>query len=183
MENKFSLTKLEFSLQGKFQDSWRMAKMPVNGTVFAYTVVDRNIPPDNSWTFYVLVPDSDEEDENIIVRPEAAPYRHALVPVERRAITFSPGDEPGFMDKVYCKVFLADPTGNKTKIGVRYENRDQLPDWMSCFEDRMQSKDTVRETRGTDGKALVISLEPKDHEEMIRVFIATRAWPLLADIS
>jgi hypothetical protein len=40
----------------------------------------------------------------------------------------------------------------------------------------MRVKEKVRNTRGTDGQALVLLVQAEDHPTMIRLFFATKVW-------
>ena len=41
-----------------------------------------------------------------------------------------------------------------------------------------RSKAAVRHTRGTDSDSLVIIVDPDDHQQMIALFLAAKAWVL-----
>lgn len=180
MKNSFDLSKLSIERSGEFPDEWVMAKIRVRGEVLVFDVIDRNMPDDNSWIFYVQIPEEKSGDDNVIVRPESAPSCSELAGVERRAVTFIPADKGASIGKRYCKVNLADPTGERTKVGVRHEERTSLPTWMSPFENHMRKKESVKDTRGMDGLALVVLFNSDDYEGMIKLFFATRVWPLIA---
>jgi hypothetical protein len=75
-------------------------------------------------------------------------------------------------------VALADATGRKTKDVVRTDQRHQLPKWFDLIGHRLRAKESVRRTRGTDGKALVALVQDADHEMMIRLFFAMKVWVL-----
>ncbi len=180
MKKSFDLSKLQTKKVGAFPDEWTMAKVHIRGEVFVFEVIDRNMRNDNSWIFYVQIPEDKSDDDNIIVRPETAPSRDELVAVERRAVTFMPTDKGSAVGKKrYCKVNLADPSGDRTKIGVRYDERNNLPDWISPFQSKMRKKESVKETLGRDGQSLVVLFNNDDYEGMIQLFFATRIWPLL----
>ena len=174
------IAKVSVTRAGEFHDTWRMAQAPVAGTVLVYDVVDGNSGSDNSWTFYVQVPVSLGTEDCIIVRPNVAPSREDLVPVERRAVCFPVADRPGYRGKIYCKINLADPTGQRTKVGVRFDQIARLPTWLSSFRSQMHPKEEIRQTKGADGLALVVVFDKDDHAGMIRLFFATRIWPLTA---
>ncbi len=180
MKKSFDLSKLIIERVGEFKDNWTMARRPVTGEVLVFNVKDKNYRTDNDWIFYVQVPDEECGDHNIIIRPEMPPSRDELTGIERRAITVMPIDQPDNKAALYCKVNLSDPTGARNKIGVRYEERHNLPAWMKPFSRRMRTKESVRSTRGTDSKALVVLFKDGDYDGMVRLFIASRAWPLLA---
>jgi hypothetical protein len=42
----------------------------------------------------------------------------------------------------------------------------------------MRSKEAVRHTRGTDSDSLVIIVDPDDHQRMVALFLAAKAWVL-----
>jgi hypothetical protein len=42
----------------------------------------------------------------------------------------------------------------------------------------MRSKEAIRHTRGTDGDSLVITVPADDHQQMIALFLAAKAWVL-----
>jgi hypothetical protein len=42
----------------------------------------------------------------------------------------------------------------------------------------MRSKQSVRRTRGTDGDSLVVVVDPGDHQQMVALFLAAKAWVL-----
>ena len=42
----------------------------------------------------------------------------------------------------------------------------------------MRSKESNRRTRGTDNRSLVITVPTDDHEQMIALFLAAKAWVL-----
>lgn len=183
MKKSFDPSKLSIKRTGEFASEWTMAKERVHGEVLVFEVIDRNIRDDNAWTFFIQIPNPKSRDENVIVRPEVAPSRDDLAAVERRAVTFMPTDKGLNAGKRYCKVNLADPSGERTKIGVRHDERSALPAWMSMFESRMRKKESIKDTRGKDGQALVVLFNDDDYEGMIRLFFATRVWPLMAGFS
>jgi hypothetical protein len=78
----------------------------------------------------------------------------------------------------YCKVALADSTGQRTRLITRVDEKKQLPYWFRSLRARMRSKEAIRHTRGTDAESLVITVSPDNHEEMIALFLASKAWVL-----
>jgi hypothetical protein len=75
-------------------------------------------------------------------------------------------------------VALADPTGEKSRVIVRTDQRGKLPRWFDAVRGRMRTKEKVKPTRGTDGQSLVILVPADDHVSMIRLFFATKVWIL-----
>jgi hypothetical protein len=90
---------------------------------------------------------------------------------ERVTIGRSSGD-------CYCKVALADPTGERTRLIARVDEKKRLPYWFRPLRGRMRSKEAVRHTRGTDRESLVITVPADQHQEMIALFLAAKAWVL-----
>src|SRR5205085_10148425 len=78
----------------------------------------------------------------------------------------------------YCKVALADPAGERTRLIARVDEKKKLPYWLKSLNGRMRSKASVRHTRGTDGDSLVIVVDPDDHQRMVALFLAAKAWVL-----
>jgi hypothetical protein len=78
----------------------------------------------------------------------------------------------------YCKVALADVSGERTRLIAKVEEKDRLPYWFRPLRVRMRSKEAIRHTRGTDGDSLVITLPADDHQQMIALFLAAKAWVL-----
>jgi hypothetical protein len=75
-------------------------------------------------------------------------------------------------------VALADPTGARSRDIVRGDERSSLPPWFDALKGRMRVKQNVKNTKGTDGEALVVLVSAGDHQAMIRVFFATKVWVL-----
>jgi hypothetical protein len=73
---------------------------------------------------------------------------------------------------------LADPTGGSSRVIARSTEKGHLPPWLRGLGRRLKKKDTVRTTRGTDGGMLVALVRPDDHQFMIAMFMATKAWVL-----
>ena len=61
---------------------------------------------------------------------------------------------------------------------IAHEKRS-LPPWLRKLGRRLKAKDTVRPTRGTDTDMLVVLVRPDDHQFMIAMFMATKAWVLM----
>lgn len=177
MRTNYDPSRLSIIWSSKCRNEWVMAKRRVVGVVNVYQVIDRNFRKHNAWTFHVHTPDKRCTDDNIIVRPEAAPTREHLGWIEGKSITFRPTDRPTQFGDVYCKVNIADASGWKTKVGTRRGERDALPRWLGCFRYRMRLKRTVKDTQGTDENSQVILLRRDDHVRMIQVFFVLRVWP------
>jgi hypothetical protein len=176
MRTNFNLLKLVITCESSQAAHWDMANAPVSGREHVYTVIDHNFRKDTDWRFAVRVPYARCRDRNIQVQPLTAPLCPEWTDLLRRVVTFIPAENGAHGDKVYCKIFLHDPHGWRTKIGTRRGERDAFPEWMAPLRYRMRLKATVKDTHGTDGNSQVILLKPTDHMRMIWVYFATKVW-------
>jgi hypothetical protein len=148
----------------------------MSGAEQTYAVRDENFSSRNEWEFVVRIPR--DRDERIEVRPRTTPNVKAWAELPDRSLTFSRATKGAARGKWYCQVALADPTGAKSRDIVRGDQRSQLPRWFDPLRGRMRVKQDVRNTRGTDGEALVVLVPADDHAAMIRLFFATKVWVL-----
>ena len=154
--------------------TWTFGGSPVSGTEQAYAVRDENFPSRNEWEFVVRIPAS--RNDRIEVRPRITPNVKAWAELPDRSLTFTRATKGDARGKWYCPVALADPTGARSRTVVRADQRELLPKWFDEVRRRMRIKEKVRNTRGTDGQALVLLVDPDDHATMIRFFFATKVW-------
>jgi hypothetical protein len=148
----------------------------MSGVEQTYAVRDENFKSRNEWEFVVRIPKV--RDERIEVRPRTTPNVKVWAELPDRSLTFSRATKGTARGKWYCQVALADPTGAKSRDIVRGDERGQLPRWFDGLRGRMRVKQDVRNTRGTDGQALVVLVQAEDHAAMIRLFFATKVWIL-----
>ena len=172
----YDLKKLAIKELGSKDGQWEMTGIPLTGKIHYYTVTDKNYRDRNEWMFVVRVPKGRGAKHGTQVQPEETPERPVWEGIERRSITFIPAENGVHRGKVYCKIFLQDPAGRRTKIGTRRGERTGFPEWMSPLRHRMRLKSTVKDTRGTDGNSQVIVLLAQDHMRMIWAFFATKVW-------
>jgi hypothetical protein len=156
--------------------TWTFAGEATAGTEQSYAVTDRNFTSRNTWEFMVRVPRT--RGERLEVRPRTTPNLKVWAELTDRSLTFSRATKGAARGRWYCQVALADPTGDRTKDVVRWDERDQLPDWFEPLRGRMRRKETVRPTKGTDGRSLVLLVPAADHAAMVRLFFATKVWVL-----
>jgi hypothetical protein len=158
---------------------------PVRGHEHLYAVTDGNLDARNKWEFVVRVPD--ESDGRVEIRPRTTPPTRTWKALTYRSLQFQKATKGDARGRRYCKVSLAvpppgrateDPRGTRTKDVIRWDQRRDLPRWFEGLERRMRAKERVRSTRGTDGNALVILVEPDDHAMMIRLYFAMKVWVL-----
>lgn len=156
--------------------TWTFGGKPVSGIEQTYAVRDDNFRSRNVWEFVVRTPRG--RDERIEVRPRTTPNVKAWAELPDRSLTFARATKGDARGKWYCQVALADPTGRRSRDIVRGDERRQLPRWFDALKGRMRLKQNVRNTRGTDGQALVVLVPADDHVFMIRLFFATKVWIL-----
>jgi hypothetical protein len=156
--------------------TWTFGGTKVSGTELSYRVRDENLRSRNEWEFIVRIPR--DRDGRIEVRPRTTPNVKAWAELPDRSVTFARATKGDARGKWYCQVALADPTGARSRDIVRGDQRSELPRWFDPLRGRMRLKETVRSTKGTDGKALVLLVSRDDHLFMIRIFFATKVWIL-----
>ncbi|TFG49113.1 MAG: hypothetical protein E4H38_05440 [Gemmatimonadales bacterium] len=159
-----------------FPAQWTFAGTSMSGTEQWYGVTDGNFPTRNKWEFVLRLPKA--AGERIEVRPRSTPKLKVWEELTDRSLTFMRATMPAARGKRYCQVALADPTGQKTKDVIRTDERHLLPKWFEPISHRLRAKESVRRTKGTDGKALVVLVQDADHEMMIRLFFAMKVWVL-----
>jgi hypothetical protein len=156
------------------QTAWAFAQTTTRGTEFTYRVVDHNHAMRNRWEFVVRVPDA--PTSRIEVRPQKVPNDNAFAGLDRMALTFMRGTRSGYTPFRYCQLSLAKATGEGTRDVVHRGEKKLLPYWLRQLGWRLKQKATVRNTRGTDAHALVVLVRPEDHEMMVSLFLASKAW-------
>ena len=158
---------------------------PVRGNEHLYAVTDGNLSGRNRWEFLVRVPD--DSGGRVEIRPRVTPPVQMWKALTYRSLQFQKATKGDARGKRYCKVSLAvppagrateDPRGTRTKDVIRSDQRRDLPRWFQELQRRMKAKERVRSTRGTDGNALVILVDPDDHAMMIRLYFAMKVWVL-----
>lgn len=160
---------------------WTFAGTAMSGTEQWYGVTDTNFTRNNKWQFVLRLPKA--AGDRIEVRPRSTPALKVWEELTDRSLTFMRTTMPAARGKRYCQVALADATGTKTKDVVRTDERHLLPRWFDALSHRLRAKESVRRTRGTDGKALVALVQEGDHEMMIRLFFAMKVWVLKEQFS
>jgi hypothetical protein len=174
---RYSLDRVEVFPADARPASWTFAGSPVKGTEHVYLVNDTNQDPRRrQWEFIVRVPD--ERNGRIEVRPRTVPNVTVWAELPDRSLTFMRATLGAAKGRWYCQVALADARGEKSKSVVRADQRGALPHWFREVDRDLRTKERVRPTRGTDGQALVVLVNPGDHAAMIRLFFATKVWVL-----
>ena len=156
--------------------TWTFGGTAQRGTEQAFRVTDGNFASANQWEFIVRLPD--RASERIEVRPRTTPGLKVWAEVPDRSITFMRATLGAARGQRYCQVAIADATGERSRAIVRADQKAELPSWFDQLHGRMRIKENVKRTLGTDGKALVLLVQEKDHATMIRIFFALKVWVL-----
>jgi hypothetical protein len=177
MSQRYRLARVHAELKTERRSRWKIRENPlVSGIEYVYSVTDENFSQRNSWEFVVRVPAA--RREGIEVRPTVVPDLRAWAGIDRRALMFERVTKGRHRGDCYCKVALADSTGERTRLIARVDEKKHLPYWFGPLKARMRSKESIRHTRGTDSESLVIIVPPDNHQEMIALFLAAKAWVL-----
>jgi hypothetical protein len=176
-QRRYRLERVAAELKYQRRSRWKIREEPlVKGIEYVYAVTDDNYPRHNAWEFLVRVPAA--RNGSIEVRPSVVPNLRAWSGMERRAVMFERVTLGRYRGACYCKVALADSTGERTRLIARVDEKRNLPYWFRPLHARMRSKDAIRRTRGTDGDSLVVTVPADDHQQMIALFLAAKAWVL-----
>jgi hypothetical protein len=176
-QRRYRIERVNAELKAKRRSRWKIREDPlVSGIEYLYKVTDDNFSQRNSWEFVVRVPKA--RGGSIEVRPSLVPNVRAWAGIDRRALMFERVTKGRYRGGCYCKVALADSTGERTRLIARVDEKKRLPYWFRSLSARMRSKEAIRHTRGTDSESLVITVPADNHEEMIALFLAAKAWVL-----
>ncbi len=155
---------------------WEFSRRVFSGEIHHYLAADGNLPGTGTWWFLVHVPDDLKKGGYVLLQAVDYPRIEAWTPIARTVINFAKATMPRFRGMVYAKIRLSDPEGGHKFEGWTWKRRAALPEDLRGF--RLSVKRKVATTRGADGDALVAVLPRQDHVEMIRLFFATKVWPL-----
>jgi hypothetical protein len=175
---RYQLDKLAIVPGERRSATWTFAGTKVSGQEYSYAVTDRNHTQRNRWEFVVRVPNAAKG--RIEVRPTQVPNDEAWAALDRYGLTFMPATRPGYTQYRYCLISFQRTDGQGTRQIVHRGDESKLPYWLRQLHPRLKTKETVRTTRGTDGHALVALVPRDDHERMIGLYMATKAWVLKA---
>jgi hypothetical protein len=177
MSRRYRLERVDAELKTERRSQWRIRDdPPVAGIEYIYNVTDNNYGQRNSWEFLVRVPDA--RGGSVEVRPSVVPNVRVWAGLDRRALMFERVTLGRHKGACYCKVALADSSGKRTRLIAKVDEKDRLPYWFRSVRARMRSKEAIRHTRGTDSDSLVVTVPADDHEQMIALFLAAKAWVL-----
>ncbi len=176
---KFAVDKVEVTLLAEQSAaSWGgPGGASVVGTEVRYRVCDGNFNRRKTWEIAVRIPNS---NDGAMVQPIKVPALKLLGPLDHSSVLFMPTSRKGYRGWYYCKLFIADASGEKNRKAIPGQKRGKLPKWFKPLLWRVRHKETVAKTAGTDGRSLVVLCRPNDHEKMVQLFLAMRAWVLVA---
>jgi hypothetical protein len=175
---RYQLDKLAIVPGERRSATWTFAGSRVSGQEYSYAVTDRNYAQRNRWEFIVRVPHATKD--RIEVRPTQVPNDASWASLDRRGLTFMPATRPGYTHYRYCVISFLQTDGRGARRIVHHGDEAKLPPWLRQLHPRLKTKATVRPTKGTDGHALVALVPRDDHERMIGLYMATKAWVLKA---
>jgi hypothetical protein len=155
---------------------WEFGTRIFHGAVHHYAALDANAPLPVPWWFILNVPRVLRKGGYVLLQAIDYPRTEAWTPVARTVINFAKATMQGYRGMLYAKIRLADPMGAQKYENVTWELRGALPPYLSEFT--LRAKRKVATTRGSDGDSLVAVIPRDDHAQMIRLFFATKAWPL-----
>jgi hypothetical protein len=181
MKQSYKIANLKFELPKERKSFWSFGGTTTKGTEFLYAVKDENFRSLNNWTIAVRVPKS--VYGKIVVVPVQTPAKKVWTALERRSVVLIRANKEGYKRYVYCKVFLADPSKKRNRVGARRGERSKLPRWFQQFGWRIRLKQTVTTTRGRDSRAQVVFLSRDNHRMMIKLYFALKVWVLEEDFN
>src|ERR1044071_8408540 len=150
-KGRYRLEHVKVELKADRTARWKIREEPVvRGTEYLYEVTDSNYTQRNQWEFLVRVPK--KKGVSIEVRPSLVPDVKVWGGLDRRAMMFERVRRGRNSGDCYCKVALADPAGERTRLIARVDEKKKLPYWLKTLNGRMRSKESVRHTRGTDSE-------------------------------
>jgi hypothetical protein len=155
---------------------WEFSGRTFSGSIHHYVAADANLPASGTWWFLIHVPSDLRKGGYVLVQAVDYPRIAAWTAIARTVINFAKATLPKHRGRLYAKIRLSDPLGGRKYEGWTWQNRAALPSYLRRF--RLSVKNRVATTRGTDGDSLVAVLPRHDHVQMIRLFFATKAWPL-----
>ena len=176
---RYRFDKLELIPREPRTASWTFGTKPVTGTEHPYALTDHNLPRKNQWEFVVRVPK--DPKGRIEVRPTLVPDTKAWAGLDRRGLTFMRANRRGYTRYRYCQLSLPSNDGKASRHIMNRAHVDSLPYWIRDLRPRwLKNKITVTTTRARDDQSLVVLVPRDDHEAMIRMYVATKAWVLKA---
>ncbi len=173
---KYQLDKVVVEAGDRRPASWTFGGTAQQGTEQTFLVTDGNFSARSTWEFMARIPK--RAKDRLEIRPRTTPNIKVWAELPDRSITFMRATLGEARGKRYCQVALADPTGGRSRVIVRGDQRSLLPSWFDGLKGRMRVKENVNRTRGTDAKALVVLVSEGDYATMIRIFFALKVWTL-----
>ncbi len=155
---------------------WEFMSRRSHGAMHHYTALDANQRMPAPWWFILNVPRELRKGEYVLLQAVDYPRIDDWTPIARTVINLAKATMRGYRGMLYAKIRLADPVGAQKYENVLWEHRHALPPYLKSFT--LCAKKKVATTRGGDAESLVAVMPHDDHAQMIRLFFATKAWPL-----
>lgn len=170
----YYVDRVEIAFEEERKSTWEFTGRTVRGIEYQYRVIDLNFSNRREWVFVIRVPGASARDAYIGVNPITIPNRKRWAGLDRRSIQFKRFGRTG--ERVFAKLSISDVTLERNRKVLSWWQRDHLPRWLSAF--RPRRKKAVVPKAGVDGDALVTVARADDHPQMIRLFLALKAWVL-----
>jgi hypothetical protein len=155
---------------------WEFRKQMFRGTIYHYAAMDANLPSRVPWWFTVNVPKTIKKGGYVLLQALDYPRMEAWAPIPRTVINFAKATMTAYRGMLYAKIRLADPMSAQKYENTKWGHRKALPAYFGPFTLRPKRK--VATSRASDGDTLVAAMRRDDHAQMVRLFFATKVWPL-----
>ncbi len=155
---------------------WEFRGKVFHGAIHHYAALDANTIMPIPWWLILCVPRDLRKGGYVLLQALDFPRTEAWTPIARTVINFAKATMQGYRGMLYAKIRLADPMSPQRYENVAWGIRSTLPPYLAGF--RLRAKRKVATTRGSDADSLVAVVPRDDHAGMIRLFFATKAWPL-----
>src|ERR1044072_1748821 len=128
-KGRYRLDRVTSRLKSDRPARWKIREEPVvRGTEYVYEGTDDNYGQRNAWKFLVRI--QKKKGSSIEVRPSVVPPVKAWNGMDRRAMMFERVRRGRNTGDCYCKVALADPAGERTRLIARVDQKKKQPDWL-----------------------------------------------------
>ena len=121
-QGRYRLDRVNIELKSDRPARWKIREEPVvRGTEYVYGATDGNYAQRNQWEFLGTRPEEEGELDrgSAVIRAG----RQVWNGMERRAMMFERIRRGRNVGDCYCKVALADPAGERTRLIARVDER------------------------------------------------------------
>jgi hypothetical protein len=109
---------------------WQFQNEHFSGTIYEYSVEDKNFRALNKWTFEISVPDKFHKGAYVVVRPTTQhPQKTYWAGIDRESINLARATKESYREQMYAKINLSDVYDNfslpeclkRTQQGQQFE--------------------------------------------------------------